>query len=76
MKHLTTPFTWQDYLDWAEDVAPDAPLAEVQRLFDHCAAAGVIRPIEVSEDGEFVYELRPDMGAYRKVEIIVMKGLN
>lgn len=59
MKHLPPLFTWNDWLDWAEATSPDAPLSDVQRLFDECAAHGVIKPYEINDDGEFVYELVP-----------------
>ena len=74
MKHLPPLFTWPDWLNWAEEVSPEATLADVQRLFDLAAVHGVIKPYEVNDNGEFVYELRPKVVRVAVIETAYLKG--
>ena len=56
MKLLPMPFTWQDFLDWAEDTHPDAPYDQVCNTFEACKRMGMVREAGVRDDGEILYE--------------------
>ena len=74
-KHLPPTFTWQGYLDWCEEISPDASFEEAKKVFDMAATRGYIRPTHIDDDGAFVYELDPTVkDQQRVVAIIVQRG--
>ncbi|HEX5912499.1 MAG TPA: hypothetical protein VFY54_05145 [Rubrobacter sp.] len=71
MKHLPPTFTWKGFLEWAEEINPDVPFEEVQRIFERGCEAGYIKPAYVSEDGEFTYTL--EQPPTRRMAVVVVK---
>jgi hypothetical protein len=59
VKHLPPTFTWQEYLDWCEETAPDATYEECRGLFELFCAKGLVQTWGINEDGHFIYELKP-----------------